>query len=98
MMKAVFIAFNQAYNDEIVDLLEARGQRGFTRWNDILGRGSVDGEPHYGNHAWPVQNMAILTMVEDNLVQPLLNDLEATDQASPDLGLRAFVWDIAASY
>ena len=98
MMKAVFIAFNQAYNDEIVDLLEARGQRGFTRWNDILGRGSVDGEPHYGNHAWPVQNMAILTMVEDNLVQPLLNDLEATDQASPDLGLRAFVWEIAASY
>ena len=36
-MKAVFIAFNQAYNDEIVDLLERRGQRGFTQWNDILG-------------------------------------------------------------
>ena len=97
-MKAVFIAFNQAYNDEIVDLLERRGQRGFTRWNDILGRGSVDGEPHYGNHAWPVQNMAILTMVEDAAVAPLLEDLEATDKASPDLGLRAFVWDIVAHY
>ena len=59
-MKAIFIAFNQAYNDEIVVLLEKHGQRGFTRWNDILGRGSVDGEPHYGSHAWPVQNMAIL--------------------------------------
>ena len=97
-MKAVFIAFNQAYNDEIVDLLERRGQRGFTRWNDILGRGSVDGEPHYGNHAWPVQNMAILTMVEDGLVPLLLEDLEATDKASPDLGLRAFVWNITDSY
>ena len=93
-MKAVFIAFNQAYNDEIVDLLERRGQRGFTRWNDILGRGSVDGEPHYGNHAWPVQNMAILTMVEDGLVPSLLEDLEATDKASPDLGLRAFQWNV----
>ena len=97
-MKAVFIAFNQAYNDEIVDLLERRGQRGFTRWNDILGRGSVDGEPHYGSHAWPVQNMAILTMVEDAAVAPLLEDLGATDKASPDLGLRAFVWDIVAHY
>ena len=93
-MKAVFIAFNQAYNDEIVDLLERRGQRGFTRWNDILGRGSVDGEPHYGNHAWPVQNMAILTMVEDGLVPSLLEDLEATDKASRDLGLRAFQWNV----
>lgn len=97
-MKAIFIAFNQAYNDEIVDLLAAHGQRGFTRWNDILGRGSVDGEPHYGNHAWPVQNMAVLTMVEDGLVPELMSALEATDQASPDLGLRAFVWDIVNKY
>ena len=97
-MKAVFIAFNQAYNDEIVDLLERRGQRGFTRWNDILGRGSVDGEPHYGNHAWPVQNMAILTMVEDGLVPSLRERLGATDKASRDLGLRAFVWNITDSY
>ena len=97
-MKAIFIAFNQAYNDEIVDLLAAHGQRGFTRWNDILGRGSVDGEPHYGNHAWPVQNMAVLTMVEDGLVPELMAALEATDQASPDLGLRAFVWDIVNQY
>ena len=97
-MKAVFIAFNQAYNDEIVELLERHGQRGFTRWNDILGRGSVDGEPHYGSHAWPVQNMAVLTMVEDGLVPELMAALEATDQASPDLGLRAFVWDIVNKY
>ena len=97
-MKAIFIAFNQAYNDEIVVLLEKHGQRGFTRWNDILGRGGVDGEPHYGSHAWPVQNMAILAMVEDNLVAPVMEDLRRTDEASPDLGLRAFVWDIVEKY
>ena len=47
-MKAVFIAYNQAYNDEIVDLLYSLGQRGFTEWREIGGRGSVDGEPHRG--------------------------------------------------
>ena len=97
-MKAIFIAFNQAYNDEIVELLERHGQRGFTRWNDILGRGGVDGEPHYGNHAWPVQNMAILTVVEDEMVDPILADIAETDHASQDLGLRAFVWDIVGKY
>ena len=97
-MKAIFIAFNQAYNDEIVELLERLGQRGFTRWNDILGRGSTDGEPHYGSHAWPVQNMAILTMVDDAMVDPVMDALKETDAASPDLGLRAFVWEITRSY
>lgn len=97
-MKAIFISFNQAYNDQIVDLLESLGQRGFTRWNDILGRGGVDGEPHYGSHAWPVQNMAVLTVVEDDLVRPVMDALRKTDEASPDLGLRAFVWDVVAKY
>ncbi len=97
-MKAIFISFNQAYNDQIVDLLDSLGQRGFTRWNDILGRGGVDGEPHYGSHAWPVQNMAVLTVVEDDLVRPIMDALRKTDEASPDLGLRAFVWDVVAKY
>ncbi|MBP9998486.1 MAG: hypothetical protein KBS67_04505 [Bacteroidales bacterium] len=93
-MKAVFIAYNQAYNEEIVELLEANGQRGFTRWDETSGRGSVDGEPHLGNHAWPTQNHAILTMVEDDKVAGILADLKKADEQSKDLGLRAFVWNI----
>ena len=42
-MKALFISYNQAFNEEIVEVLEAHGQRGFTRWQNIDGRGSVDG-------------------------------------------------------
>ena len=91
-MKAIFISYNQAYNEEIVELLDAHAQRGFTRWQDIEGRGSVDGEPHYSNHAWPVQNHAILTFVQEDKVKAILDDLKAKDDATPDLGLRAFVW------
>lgn len=36
-MKAIFIAYNQAYGNEIVELLEGFGQRGFTQWLDIQG-------------------------------------------------------------
>lgn len=97
-MKAVFISFNQAFNDEIVNLLEADGQRGFTMWNDIAGRGGIDGEPHLGNHAWPVMNMAVLAMVPDDKVDRIMSDLKAKDEEAPDLGLRAFVWDVEKSY
>jgi len=96
-MKAIFIAFNQAYNDEIMELLEENGQRGFTRWNDILGRGSVDGEAHFGNHAWPTMNHAILTIVESDKVDAILEDLRAKDKAYHDLGLRAYVWNIESA-
>ena len=89
-MKAVFVAYNQAYNEEIVELLEQLGQRGYTVWQDVGGRGSVDGEPHLGSHAWPTQNHALLTVVEDALAPQVMDALRAKDAASPDLGLRAY--------
>ena len=90
-MKAIFIAYNQAYNQEIVELLEGLGQRGYTAWNEIGGRGSIDGEPHLGSHAWPTQNHALLTVVDDALVDPIMAHLRDTDAANRALGLRAYV-------
>lgn len=93
-MKAIFVSYNQAYNDEVVEVFEQFGQRGFTRWNDILGRGGIDGEPHYGNHAWPVMNQAVLSFVDDSLVDGIMAALREKDLTYPDLGLRAFSWNI----
>jgi len=97
-MKAIFIAYNQAYNEEIVDLLEGFGQRGFTQWQDIEGRGGIDGEPHMGSHAWPVMNFATLSVVPDDKVDDIMAALKAKDESFPDLGLRAFVWNVEKSY
>ena len=93
-MKAIFISYGQAYNEEIVELLEETGQRGFTRWEDIGGRGSETGIPHYGNHAWPSMNNAVLAIVEDSKVDTIMEKLRQKDAQSSDLGLRAFVWNI----
>ena len=90
-MKAMFIAYNQAYNEEIADLLESLGQRGYTKWEDIGGRGSETGEPHLGNHAWPTQNHAILTVVDDALAPQIMDALRKTDADNAQLGLRAYV-------
>ena len=90
-MKALFIVYNQAYNQEIVELLADSGQRGYTVWEEIGGRGSETGEPHLGNHAWPTQNHAVLSVVDDSLAPKLMDLLRQTDRDNPKLGLRAYV-------
>ena len=89
-MKAIFIVYNQAYNQEIVELLEDCGQRGYTVWEEIGGRGSETGEPHLGNHAWPTQNHAVLTAVDDALVT-CGHVPSWINRDNPKLGLRAYV-------
>ena len=96
-MKSVLITFDQAHYERIVDLLERSNCRGFTAWQQVQGRGSHDGEPHYGSHAWPSMASAIITMVEDHRVPILLEKLKAMDDDRPKLGLRAFVWNVEAS-
>ncbi len=93
-MKAIFISFNQAYYDMIITTMDRNNLRGFTYWDEVRGRGSKTGEPHYGSHAWPTMNSAILTMVEDDKVDNFLDLLHKMDEETEALGLRAFTWNI----
>lgn len=93
-MKSLMITFDQAHYESIVTLLEKSNCRGFTSWPQVNGRGTHSGEPHYGTHAWPSMASAIMTVVEDHRVDPLLDALRRMDDEKPKLGLRAFVWDI----
>ena len=96
-MQAIFIAFDQAHQEAVIDLLEKSSCRGFTSVGEIQGRGSKTGDPHYGTHAWPALDGAILTIVEDQRVEGILSKLKKLDESKPLLGLRAFVWPVTAT-
>ncbi len=83
---------------EVVDALEDLSCRGFSMWQDVGGRGTVNGEPHLGSHAWPALNNAILTFVEDDKVDQILQFIKEKDEETPALGMRAFVWNIETAY
>ncbi|MBP5456610.1 MAG: hypothetical protein J6Y37_08935 [Paludibacteraceae bacterium] len=93
-MKSILITFDQAYYERIISTLEKQGCRGFTYLEQVQGRGSKTGEPHYGSHAWPSMCSAIISVVEDDKVQKILDILHAMDKQTEQLGLRAFVWNI----
>ena len=40
-MKAIIITYNQSYNEEIIHVLDDHGQRGFTRFEGVDGRGEI---------------------------------------------------------
>ena len=93
-MKAVFIPYNQAYKDRLIEILEKMSIRGFTMWEQVQGRGSYTGDPHYGNHAWPTMNSAILTIIPDEKAKDLLEKIHALDIQTEQQGIHAFVWSI----
>ena len=96
-MKSVFIAYDQAHHEAIIEILDRLSCRGYTALGTVQGRGSHKGEPHYGTHAWPSLASAIITVVSDDHLKPLLSRLKALDDSKPMLGLRAFAWDIIDS-
>lgn len=93
-MKTVFIAYDQAHHEDVMEALNSSLCRGFTFFPGVGGRGTKSGEPHLGSHAWPALNGAVLTICEDEKVDPLFERLKRIDMENPMLGLRAFVWDV----
>lgn len=96
-MKAIFISYDQAHYEKVLEVLEKYNSRGFTAWELVKGRGSKTGEPHFGSHAWPSMAGALIAVVEDHRVQPILDLLKQIDEEKPKLGLRAWTWNIESS-
>ncbi|MDE7180932.1 MAG: hypothetical protein K2N88_07030 [Muribaculaceae bacterium] len=93
-MQAIFISYDLAHHEDVLEVLNACSCRGYTAFGTVQGRGSKTGEPHLGTHAWPSLASALLTFVEDDRVDRVLERLRKVDEAKPKLGLRAFVWPI----
>ncbi|SFE97993.1 PG0541 family transporter-associated protein [Thermophagus xiamenensis] len=92
-MKTVFIVYNQALTERVEHILDKLNIRGYSRWPQVQGRGSINGEPHQGTHTWPALNEAVLTVVEDAKVEELMTLLRRLNDKAEMQGLRAFIWD-----
>lgn len=97
IMKAVFIVYNQALTERVNELLDHTGARGFTQWQDVMGRGSQTGDPHMGTHIWPALNTAILSVVDETTADKLLRGVEEIKKTAEEQGIRAFSWNVEAS-
>jgi len=93
-MKAIFIVYNQALTERVAELLDKTGARGFTQWEDVMGRGTKTGEPHMGTHTWPAMNSAVLSVVDEERAKKLLAGVKAIEEKASQQGIRAFQWPV----
>ena len=93
-MKAVMIIYNQAHTEKVEYMLDKLGVKGYSLWENVQGRGTSTGVPHLGTHAWPEINKSLLTIVEDDMVDTLLDKVKRIDSVNEEVGIRAFAWDI----
>lgn len=93
-MKAIMIIYNQAHTEKVDYMFDRLDIRGYSKWVDVQGRGSVDGSPHMGTHTWPEMNSSILTVIEDNKVEEVLENIKKLNAINTEIGVRAFVWEI----
>ena len=96
-MKAVFISYNQVISDKVDEIMDSLLIRGYTQWVGVKGRGSNTGEPHMGSHTWPALNSAILSIIDEEKVDPLLLKIQELNQEVELQGIRIFVWNIEKS-
>jgi len=89
-LKLLFIAYDEAHDREVINLLDAAGVHGYTRWVGVQGKGASGG-PHMGTAVWPKQNHALAVAAEDAQARQIVEGIRKLRESLTLKGLKAFV-------
>ena len=92
-MKLVFVAYNQAIDSEVMEVMDSLGLEGYTKWTEVLGKGRTSG-PHLLSHVWPKGNNVLLTVVGDDVATRLLAGVRGLRESVGKEGAKAFVLNV----
>jgi nitrogen regulatory protein PII len=94
-MKMILIAYNQALDDEVMGALEECCLENYTKWTEVLGKGSSSG-PHLATHVWPKANNVLAVAADDESVEPILEQVKKLRAELGHEGIKAFVLPVEA--
>jgi nitrogen regulatory protein PII len=92
-MKLVLIAYNEALDDEVMNLLSNEGVETYTKWNKVLGKGEGSG-PHLGTHVWPKHNNVLVVGVQDEVAKKIMKNIREFREEFRKEGVKAFMLPI----
>ena len=88
-MKIVIIAYNEALDEEVMELLESNTVKGYTKWTRVLGNGMASG-PHLLSHVWPKGNNVVMCCVQDETAVNVMKNIRKLRQTMGHEGIKAF--------
>jgi nitrogen regulatory protein PII len=89
-MKLVLIAYNEAIDAEVLDMLNSRGVTHYTQWTKTFGRGEAS-EPHLGTHVWPKANSVLAIVTDEETAKRALQGVRKLRETLSREGIKAFV-------
>ena len=88
-MKMIMIAYNEALDEEVTEILRSSAQAEFTKWTKVLGRGQ-ESEPHLMTHVWPKANNFLIACVPDEKAPRIMQDVRELRKTMGHEGIKAF--------
>lgn len=94
-MKMAMIAYNEAIDMEVMEMLADFGLKNYTRVGRAFGRGDSSGT-HLGTDVWPGLNNILYVSLEDEKAALLIDGVKRLRASLGREGVKAFVWTIDA--
>jgi nitrogen regulatory protein PII len=92
-MKLVMICYNEAIDNEVIELLEQADVKGYTKWTKVQGKGETSG-PHLITPIWPKSNNALFTVLPEKDADEIFERIRTLKTKVAKEGLKAFMWKI----
>ena len=94
-MKILIIAYYEALDEELMELLATHGLEGYTKWTRVQGQGAQSG-PHLMSHVWPKGNNVLMVAAEDDDAKAVLDDVRKLRKKLGHEGVKAFLLPLDA--
>lgn len=92
-MKMLFLIYNDAVDDAVIDALKKASVKSYTKWKDAYGEGT-ETEPKLGTHYWPGKNNVLAIVVEDEAMPVISDVIKRLKQEHPKAGLKTFILQV----
>lgn len=92
-MMMAMIAYNEAIDDEVMEVLEGCALKNYTKIKGAFGSGATSGT-HLGDDIWPGRNNILYAACQDNEAKQLVSCVKELRKKLGKEGIKAFVWSL----
>lgn len=90
MLKMVIIAYNEAIDMEVMEMMEKCSLKNYTKVMGVFGRGETSGT-HLGNDIWPGRNNLLYVATPENTAKRLVSAVKELKVKLGKEGIKAFI-------
>lgn len=92
-MKMVMICYNEAIDDEVMEMLQDCVMKNYTKITGVFGKGTLS-STHLDNDIWPGKNNILYVACDDAQATKMLSCVGELRKTLGAEGIKAFSWGL----